>query len=87
MALRQDLDTGDPAQNLANAIIFQAVQDWRRAALYLKAHPNGTGKRYWAAERDKKVCEAFFLSEKFEILTNLDGEYLLRRLREEAGVS
>ena len=85
MAMRQDLDTGDPNQNLANAIIEQAATDWRRATAYLKAHPRGTGKRYWEAEKAKSDCERFFLGETFEILTDLDGAYLLRRLRKEAG--
>ena len=61
MALRQDLDTGDPSQNLANAVIAQAATDWRRAAAYLKHHPHGTGKRYWEAEKEKMNCERFFL--------------------------
>ena len=79
-------DTGDPSQNLANAIITQAAKDWRTAVKYLKAHPDGTGKRYWAAEKEKADCEKFFLGDTFEILTNLDGEYLLRRLKEEAHI-
>lgn len=84
MALRQDLDTGDPSQNLANAIIAQAADDWRRATAYLNHHRGGTGKRYWEAEKAKNDCERFFLGETFEILTDIEGEYLLRRLREEA---
>ena len=86
MSKKEILDTGDPNQNLANAIIAQAAADWRSAVAYLKAHPGGTGKRYWKAEKDKKDCELFFLGDTFEILTNLEGEYLLRRLKDEAGV-
>ena len=85
MAMRQDLDTGSGPQNLANAIITQAAKDWRTAAAYLRAHPNGTGKRFWAAEKTKKECEAFFLSDWYTELTDLDGEYLLNRLKKEAG--
>ena len=85
MAMRQDLDTGDPSQNLANAIIQQAADDWRRAASYLRTHKGKQSKKYWEATKAKSDCERFFLGETFEILTDLDGAYLLRRLRKEAG--
>ena len=56
-----------PEQLLANAIILQAVNDYR-------------------ARSDKRTIgeiERFFRSEWFAILTKLDGEALLGKLREE----
>ncbi|MBQ3393779.1 MAG: hypothetical protein IJG64_01340 [Oscillospiraceae bacterium] len=32
------IDTGNPHQNLANAIVTQAAQDWKSAVAYLKDH-------------------------------------------------
>ncbi|MGN0254775.1 MAG: hypothetical protein ACI4W2_00815 [Eubacterium sp.] len=61
---------GDPYENLANAIILQAVSDYRMAK----------------KSRNKRV-EAevlrFFRSKWFGVLTEVDPEYLIRRLDEE----
>ena len=32
------IDTGNPHQNLANAIVTQAAQEWKSAVAYLKQH-------------------------------------------------
>ena len=63
-------DTDEQAYtNLANAIITKAVQDYKIAL-----------------QRDlpniQKECERFFNSEWFEVLTNLDGKTIMRRIRE-----
>ena len=39
MAVSIDMDTGSPDQNLANAIILQAVTDYRSARKLLREHP------------------------------------------------
>ena len=64
-------------EELANAIIIQAVKDYR-AALRDK-------KKSHQELREHKIreCEKFFRSEWFEILTKLNGELLLNRLQEE----
>lgn len=70
------IDPGaDPWEELANAIILQAVKDYRLA---LRA-PEWSVK----AQTTVKECESFFRSDWFKILTTVDGEYLIRRLREE----
>ena len=56
-------------ENLANAIILQAVKDYRNA------RHKGT----------KAEIEQFFRSEWFEILTDLDGKKLIEDLRRESG--
>ena len=75
------MDTIKNYQNLANAIILQAVKDWRDAVRRLKRNPNNK-----KALEEKKSCEEFFLSEWFDILTDVYGPDLLRRLKEEAGI-
>lgn len=71
----------DPCQALANAIILQAVKDWRDAVRILKKHT-------WSIEarQVKEECERFFCSEWFEILTSLDGKVVLNKLKEDAGI-
>lgn len=68
-----------PYERLANAIVIQAVKDWRLAAKTLKKHP-----RYDSAKQMKAECERFFRSEWFVALTNVDGNVVLRKLEEEA---
>ena len=60
----------NPYQLLAEAIILRAVADYRKA---LKYDCRGI----------KRNCERFFRSEWFSILTDLDGESLIQRLRAE----
>ena len=65
-------------ENLANAII-QVVKDYRKALSGCKVE-----------KRDSKSviaeCERFFRSEWFRELTDIDGEYLITRIRKEYGL-
>jgi len=65
-------------QNLANAIIMQAVHDYRRAVQQLIRKPYSATALY-----DKQEVEAFFQGDWFRVLSDLDGQELLQRL--EAG--
>ena len=69
---------GDPYENLMIAIIKQAVYDYRNAAKRLKRNPKNDEARF----RTNDV-ERFFGSDWFSVLTDLDGEYLTRKLKEE----
>ena len=69
----------DPYENLANAIVLQAVKDYRDALKRLKKKP-----RNQAAMSDAMECERFFHSGWYKTLTSVDGEYLIQKLREEA---
>lgn len=60
----------DGYKELANAIILQAVKDYRKA---LKHDERGR----------KREIERFFKSEYFTVLTNISGEMLIRKLRAE----
>ena len=68
----------DPYERLANAIILQAVSDYRTALKKIKAHP----KNRQAIDEALEI-ERFFRSGWYQQLTSVDGEYLIRRLQEE----
>lgn len=62
---------------LANAIIAQAAKDYRAALNQLSLNPNDK-----VAQRERNSIERFFRSDFFSILTNLNGEVLLAKLKE-----
>lgn len=65
---------------LANAIVKQAADEYRNARKAILRRPNAVPPK----EKIQDV-EKFFRSEWYQLLTSIDGEYLLRRLEEEAG--
>jgi len=67
-----------PYEALANAVVLQAVKDYRAAKRKLKRRPDNE-----SAQRDLKECEIFFKSRHFNTFTDLDGKALLHRLEEE----
>ena len=68
-------------EDLANAIILSAVRDYKRALLLLKRNPDSQSA-IRAVERE----EQFFYSSWFEVLTDLDPSYLIRKMKEMVGV-
>ena len=66
-------------QALANAIIEQAVKDYRAALKTLRRHPDSKAVMATAME-----VERFFHSSWFAVLTDIDPDYLIERLRKEA---
>ena len=68
----------DSYEKLANAIVLQAVKDYRTALKRVARHPK---------DRDglatKSECERFFRSGWFGILTGIDPEMLMRKLQME----
>ena len=69
---------GDPYENLANAVIAQAAEDYRAALKKIKAHP----KNKDAIDEALRI-ERFFRSGWYQTLTSVDGECLIRRLQSE----
>ena len=65
---------------LANAIVLQAVKDWRAARRKLKRKPQNESARI-----ELESCERFFRSDWFTELTDVDGGVILRKLYEEDG--
>ena len=68
----------NPYENLANAVVLQAVKDYREAMIKL-SH----GKKNVVAEQTKSECEKFFQSPYFNVFTSLDGKALLLKLESE----
>ena len=68
----------NPYEKLANAIVLQAVSDYRRALRKVKKNPNNREAIDGALQ-----IEMFFRSEWYQVLTSVDGEYLIEKLREE----
>ena len=58
-----------PYEKLANAIVMQAVKDYRETE----------------SQREKDEIIQFFRSDWFKALTNIDCEYLIKRLKSEGG--
>lgn len=69
----------NPYEKLANAIILQAVSDYRAALKKVKKNPKNREAIGGALQIEK-----FFRSEWYQVLTSVDGEYLIDRLRKEA---
>ncbi len=67
-----------PYENLANAIILRAVEDYREAQSDLKYNPSYSPAQYTVSE-----VERFFRSGWFSTLTSLNGEVLIRKLQKE----
>ena len=70
----------DPYEDLANAIVLQAVSDYRYATKRMRTHP----EEAMIHRRRKKEVKHFIRSAWFKELTNLDPVILLKKLKEEA---
>lgn len=68
----------DPYEALANAVVLQAVKDWREASAKLTR-----GRKNINAQAMKDECERFFTSSYFNTFTELDGNVLLMKLKQE----
>lgn len=69
----------DAYKRLANAIIIRAAKDYRSTLKRLKRNPHNQ-----SAQADAEEIERFFRSDWYSCLTDVDGELLIRKLREEA---
>ena len=68
----------DPYENLANAIVLDVVKDYRKALKRLKKNSRNS-----IATSECNEIERFFRSGWFGILSKVDPEYLINRLKEE----
>lgn len=71
----------DPYESLANAIILQAVKDYRVALKKLRKNP-----RNQLALSEKQEIESFFYSRRFSVLTNVDPQIIVDGLQREVAV-
>ena len=70
--------TEDPYESLGNAIILQAVKDYRAALRRIKHNPKNR-----IAIDEVLLIEKFFRSPLYAAITNIDGEFLMDKLRAE----
>lgn len=70
------LENVDCYENLANAIVLQAVKDYKKALFRLEDHPNNRDAKY-----EKKKLEQFFHSGWYNTLTDLDADTLIAGVR------
>lgn len=68
----------DGCQRLANAVIILASKDYRAALKKIKKNPYSK-----AAKAELKEIEDFFHSDWYSVLTSVDGDMILKGLREE----
>ena len=77
-SIRKETVSLDSLTALANAIIVQAAKDYRRALRKQKKDPGNVSAKIPIEE-----AEQFFRSEWYRLLTTVDGETLIKQLREE----
>jgi hypothetical protein len=80
----------DACERLANAIIMQAVDDYRKAIRKLKktfSDPEKKKASDLSARNRIREVERFFRSDHYAALTSIDGEALIAKLKAEAGQS
>ena len=70
--------TDDPYESLGNAIILQAVKDYRATLRRIKHNPKNR-----MAIDEALLIEKFFRSQLYAVITNIDGEFLIDKLRKE----
>ncbi|MHB8963932.1 MAG: hypothetical protein ACYC5K_12355 [Saccharofermentanales bacterium] len=70
-----------PYENLASAIILEAVKDYRKVLHTLSLYPHNHSAQY-----EHRSIEQFFRSDYFSVLTNLNPEALITRLNKEVSV-
>ena len=66
----------DPYINLANAIVESAARDYREVIKALNRNPKNR-----EAQNERRRLEDFFRSSWFQMLTDVDGEYLMAEIR------
>lgn len=69
----------DGYKELANAVVIKSVKDYENALKRLKRNPSDIN-----ANRMKNDCERFFRNE-ISIYTDLDGEAIMRIIKQKVG--
>ena len=72
----------DAYQSLANAIVIQACRDYKKAYRRYLRRLHSTSK----PDIELLELEDFFRSKWYKILTDIDGELLMERIRKEVRV-
>ncbi len=64
-------------EDFANAIVLLGIKDYEHALRRLIRHPESK-----SAQNEVKRHEAFFYSDWFGVLTDLEPSYLIRKMKE-----
>lgn len=75
----EEMFCGEPHENLATAIVLLAVSDYRKALKRIEKMPDDVDTGIEISD-----IERFFKSEWFDLLSPLDGNFLIDKLRREA---
>ena len=67
----------NPWQALAEAVVIQAANDYRSALTQKRLYPETP------IEKTIEECERFFRSEWYQVLTPVDGEKIMKRIKGE----
>lgn len=68
----------EPYERLANAIILQAASDYRRDLKKIKKNPQNR-----EVMNEVLQIEKFFRSPWYQVLTTVDEEFVIQKLRKE----
>lgn len=76
----------NPWEQLADAIVLRACDDYRVAVLDARRRPKDKRqqKRKEVAAFEMEKLEHFFRSDWFSLLSDLDGDYLIKEIRKQA---
>ncbi|MBE5825285.1 MAG: hypothetical protein E7307_01480 [Butyrivibrio sp.] len=77
--MKQDDFNQHGCLNLVTGLIVLASKDYKKAVKQLQKNPKSR-----ASMATAKECEEFFRGSLYQSLTSVDGEWLIKRLREEA---
>ena len=80
-ALKNPHSLYDAYEKLAQAIILSAAEDYRQALQSEEAYMRIHKKK----SKSMESIESFFVSDWFKTLTPVDGTYIIKKLRKEAG--
>ena len=76
----------EPYDELANAIILRAIDDYKICLdrlKYLLKEPSFNGKRIVETKREIDEIEEFFRSEWYDEMTDISGEDVIKKIRSE----
>ena len=68
----------NPVQDLLNAVVVQAAEDYRDYCARLLKDPDDQ-----EAKKEREAVRRFFLSEDFKVYTTVSGSHILSRLEDE----
>ncbi len=75
-----------PYSRLSNEIIIRAVDDYKMCLdrlKYLLREPSFNGKRIVETKREIDKIEEFFRSEWYDMMTDISGEDVMKKIRME----